>query len=318
MKIKDTVRLYNILSKNGLKDITLYDIGAEGGPNSIWDYDFIQIIGFEPEKVEYEKLISRKKTNEKYYNAALSSKEGTIKINVCRKQNCSSILKPNRKYLNDYINAARFDVIEEYECTSTTIENIAKIDGRKIDIIKVDTQGSELDILLGAKQHLNNVLFIEIETEFNYFYENQPTFSEVHSFMLKNGFRLFDIQKVLWHRGTDLSFKNSKGELIFCNSYYFKDINHLDFSLESNRLMLLKQIWIAFNMGFINYSYFLVNEAKIHLDPSFVKEIKDFFIELLKPTPKEALNDFFNQKKQSAKFLTSRVKRKLFGLIFQK
>ncbi len=286
MNKSDSIKLYNILTSIGLKEITLYDIGAEGGPNSIWDYDFIQIIGFEPDKTEYEKLVSRKKSNEKYYNTALSGKEETIKINVCRKQNCSSILKPNRNYLNEFLNPERFDIVGEYECTSTTIENIAKIDGRKIDILKVDTQGSELDILIGANQYINDVLFLEIETEFYYFYENQPTFSEIHSFMLKNGFRLFDMEMIHYLKKVDITFEFTKAEISFCNTIYFKDMNTLDFTQEKNLTSLLKQIFISFNTGFINYSYYLFQKAQTYLSKNQIDELQHFYLNFEKSNKK--------------------------------
>ena len=54
------------------------------------------------------------------------------------------------------------------------------------DLIKLDTQGSELDILksLSSKQ-LDEVIYIEIEAEFIELYKNQPLFRDIDLYLSK-------------------------------------------------------------------------------------------------------------------------------------
>lgn len=282
--------LFNLLFK-GNESINLYDVGAEGGPNPIWDYKFINCIGFEPDAEEFLRLQKRNKPNEMYYNVALGSRIERSKINVCRKPNCSSIFKPNKDYLSEFENPSRFDIVNEYECDFTTLDKIIEVDSRNPDIIKLDTQGSELDILNGALDSLKNTLFIEIETEFNYFYNDQPTFAEVHLFMLEKGFRLFDLNKAYFEKKVDLKFKNSKSELVFSNSLYFRDIANLDFNDPVNLIMSKKQIWIAFNLGFYNYSYFLLLKIQNHIGKNQFDLINDFFVKFSEFTFKNKLTN---------------------------
>ena len=62
-------------------------------------------------------------------------------------------------------------------------------------LIKLDTQGSELEILHGLSDaQLASVMAIGFETEFHEVYTGQPLFGDVHSFMLEQGFELFDLR----------------------------------------------------------------------------------------------------------------------------
>jgi FkbM family methyltransferase len=62
-----------------------------------------------------------------------------------------------------------------------------------VDLIKIDTQGSELDILSGAGKILNNTDFVLLEISIMRYNINAPLFSDVIIFMKNIGFNVFDI-----------------------------------------------------------------------------------------------------------------------------
>ena len=57
------------------------------------------------------------------------------------------------------------------------------------DMIKLDTQGSELDILQGAPTVLRNVYDIIIEAQHVEYNKGAPNINAVRSFLEANGFR---------------------------------------------------------------------------------------------------------------------------------
>ena len=62
-------------------------------------------------------------------------------------------------------------------------------------LIKLDTQGTELEILQGLSDaQFADVLAVEVETEFHTAYRGQPCFPEMHAFMTGQGFELFDMR----------------------------------------------------------------------------------------------------------------------------
>jgi hypothetical protein len=62
-------------------------------------------------------------------------------------------------------------------------------------LIKLDTQGSELDILSSlSPAQLEEVLCVETEVEFQDIYQGQPLFGDLHTYMTANGFDLLDLR----------------------------------------------------------------------------------------------------------------------------
>jgi len=53
----------------------------------------------------------------------------------------------------------------------------------QIDAIKVDVQGEELNVLRGSGDHLDGVVALDVEVEFNPLYEGQPLFGDVDRYL---------------------------------------------------------------------------------------------------------------------------------------
>ena len=72
-----------------------------------------------------------------------------------------------------------------------------------IDLLKIDTQGSELDVLKGAGDLLNNTSYIECEVEFVPLYKDQPLFQDIEDYLKSYNFKLAKfIRKVKWASDT--------------------------------------------------------------------------------------------------------------------
>jgi len=65
--------------------------------------------------------------------------------------------------------------------------------GKKIDLIKLDCQGSELQILKGAEKTLENTKYLTIETSLVEYNENSPQIEEVFDFLSNKGFAAIEI-----------------------------------------------------------------------------------------------------------------------------
>jgi hypothetical protein len=67
-----------------------------------------------------------------------------------------------------------------------------------LDFIKLDTQGSELDLLEGAEATLAGDVFgIEVEVEFTDLYTGQALFPDVHAFLTNHGFEFIDFPRLI-------------------------------------------------------------------------------------------------------------------------
>lgn len=70
------------------------------------------------------------------------------------------------------------------------------------DFVKIDTQGTELDILRGGGALLNGPLIgLEVEVEFMRLYENQYLFGDVCAHLESKGYEFFDFVNICrWER----------------------------------------------------------------------------------------------------------------------
>lgn len=76
--------------------------------------------------------------------------------------------------------------------TTDTLDNYFK-NGEKFDFIKIDTQGSELDILSGGKTLIKNAQYILSEVPIHEYNDGAYTFDQMFSFMMEQGFVIDDI-----------------------------------------------------------------------------------------------------------------------------
>ena len=138
-----------------------------------------------------------------YYNTGLYSEACVKKVYLTRKGTCSSLYEPNIEELSKHLeDPSRFSVMNTIEVEVKRMDSILPSD-LIIDLLKIDTQGSELDILIGAGDLLNNTSIIECEVEFVPLYKNQPLFQDIENYLKEYNFKLVKfIRKVRWDSGT--------------------------------------------------------------------------------------------------------------------
>tara|TARA_Y100000389_G_C17030737_1_gene303322 strand:- start:55 stop:336 length:282 start_codon:yes stop_codon:yes gene_type:complete len=77
-------------------------------------------------------------------------------------------------------------------------EFIKQKDIKKIDILKIDTEGYELEVIKGLGKDIQLIKFIYFEHHYDNMIKKNYKFSEIHDLLLRNGFqRLFKIKMPL-------------------------------------------------------------------------------------------------------------------------
>lgn len=271
--------------------IKLVDIGASGGLQTNWKKvkKFLDILAFEPDEREYEKLINQASPNISYHNIALYSNETVLDFHLTRKQEVSSSYYPNTAFLSKFPDVERFDVLETVKLNTDTLDNqIRKGAIDNVDFIKLDAQGNTLSILEGASNTLKGVFGLEVEVEFASIYKKQPLFSDVDVFVRKHGFQLFDIKKYFWKRELGKKYGMSKGQIVFADALYLKDSHAFVNGLEtypdnfSKKSKILNAISISILYGYIDYAAEIFDLKK---DCFTRKEIELFNLFLKKNIP---------------------------------
>ena len=198
-----------------MNTIKILDIGAANHKiENRWRFlgKKIEVILFEPDERSFLKL---KYSGHEVYNFALGAKPTVDQLNLTRKPECSSFLMPNTDYLNKFPNKERWDILDSVDIQVRSLDSFSL----DLDFIKLDTQGSELDILKGSTETLKNVLGLEVEVSFVEIYKNQPLFGAINQFLLNNGFEFFDFNVEYRYGRQKL---NRKGQLAFADALFLK------------------------------------------------------------------------------------------------
>lgn len=218
-----------ILTKHLSADpLIIFDIGARGGINARWRrfFHLINYVGFEPEKSECSRLNSKTYGyNATFWPYALGGKEENRPFYVCKSPGSSSLLKPNVDFIDAFPYSTHMQVTDELTIDTTTLDKVCNQKSILPDYIKVDTQGSELEILEGGEKSLRKTLFIELEVEFNPQYKNQPLFPDIDLYLRDRGFQLLSIRRTFWRRKNQLPAAQSPygGQIVHGDVLYYRE-----------------------------------------------------------------------------------------------
>ena len=182
---------YNLteLIKKGLKIDVIYDIGAyraEWSKNysqsSLKNKDFFL---FEANQ-ENERYL--KKSNFNYYIGVLSNEKKKVNFYSRKLTGDSYYREQSDRYEKD----RKPEVI-----TTITLDEVVEKENLKLpNFIKIDTQGSEIDILKGSKNTLKNCNLIYLETPIIEYNLNSPNLNECINYLESINFVPFDICEV--------------------------------------------------------------------------------------------------------------------------
>lgn len=175
----------------------VFDIGAhEGTLTKAMNEEFVNtlIYAFEPFPSSYKKLsdLANSSSNIKAFPFALSSCSGSSEFFVNYFSETNSLL-PSKKVgsaIDDL--TARVDKISIQTLTLNEFCVEHNID--KIDLLKLDTQGSELEVLKGSSNLLKSqsISAIYCEVEFMEMYEGQPLFDQVFHYLNQHNYVLYN------------------------------------------------------------------------------------------------------------------------------
>lgn len=174
------------------------DAGAHGGLSEHWRRfeRWLDVDSFEPDRAECERLNRGAPGNLRWHPRGLARTTGSHKLHILNRSTGSSLYPPNEPMISRYSDRSYWGLREVVDVDCTSLDDFLRDRGHgSPQLLKLDTQGSELDILQGMSDvHWPSVLGAEIEVEFLDLYAGQPLFPDVHRFMRDKGFELFDLR----------------------------------------------------------------------------------------------------------------------------
>ena len=224
--------------------IEILDIGAKGTIPKEFNQisDLINLVGFEPNRDEYNKLLKSKNIN--YLPYAIGKNNSEERLYITKHPSATSTLRFNEEIVPRFWDHENLRVISEEIVNCVNLDFL--LDHNKINqpnFLKIDVEGAEFDVLEGASKVISNksCLGIKIECRFDRWYlnsknEQNKIFSEVDIYLRKFGFKLYDLNTfrhcrkplnhlhILNNNGKTIPGGSTKyGQITVCDAIYFKD-----------------------------------------------------------------------------------------------
>lgn len=181
--------------------LTLVDVGSIGGLKDRWQLleGRLHSYCFDPR----EDAAPREESSRTVLPFAVGRAQGAADFYRTHFGNMSSMLRPNADTLYRFYNRElKFEVVSVEKLMIRPLDDV--IPESTVDALKIDAQGGELEVLLGAQKLLGSgLLLAEVEVSFIERYMAQPLFGDVAAFMRSHGFDLLDLYRLRYYYRTN-------------------------------------------------------------------------------------------------------------------
>ena len=264
--------LSSILRKKIESNLIIADVGSSGLPPE----EFFPI--FEKTNFHCFDADNRAKKSSSpniiFHNKGLFSSDDEKKIFLTQMPDASSLYEPNKNFLDKFLNANASDIGNEEKIKLTTLDSVFN-KNEKIDFLKVDVEGADLEVIRGGEKSLSDCLGIKIEVQYKERNIGSPLFSEIDAYLRKSYF-LLELKNSSWLK-TKTYFINSNPEIIWGDAYYLKNEESFlnSYSLkkyQDRKKFLLNYIIVGCLLGAHDHLVYFLNNYFNKLDISEVEK----------------------------------------------
>ena len=222
-------KIIRFLKKNDLINIDIFfDIGAHKGESInffLKEIKVKKIISFEASPINFEFLKKKKNyyvkkfpnINIKIENIALGSENKNILFKQFDESSSSTFSRINKqsKYFKRKYNILNFlskeEIFKSFNLKIQTLDNYMEINNlKKIDFIKIDTEGYEYEILKGLRDKMNNVGIIMIEHHYDDMIKKNYTFRDINAPLKVNSFAQIYKSKMPFRKTFEYIYKKKE------------------------------------------------------------------------------------------------------------
>ena len=224
------MNIFNLFDFN--EKLQIIDVGAAAINETpiyknLFDLDLAYLSLFDGDERQMSKIRDAygSKNVELFNNFLFDGKNHNIYI-CSSNSGMTSLYKPKKEALEFFNNFSKFGSVNSIEKIKTfRLDDIAKLN--KIDFMKMDVQGAELEIIKNGKNKLNECLAIQLEMSFFPLYEDQPSFGDVDIYLRSIGYiphRFLDVK--CWSISPTIfngNFRTPGNQLLESDVVYIKD-----------------------------------------------------------------------------------------------
>ena len=204
--------------------INIIDIGAHKGETIdlfLKNFNIEKIYSFEPNKNLFNTLIKKKYNSNKVklLNLGIGKKTGNKELNIFKDTSSSTLndINENTEYFKRKKKIMTFffpneNFLKEKQmveiCNLSEFINQEKI--KKIDILKIDTEGYEFNIISGISNlDFKNIKFIYFEHHYDLMIKKNYKFYDINKLLKKNNFQKKYKLKMKYRKSFEYIYENS-------------------------------------------------------------------------------------------------------------
>ncbi len=210
------------------------DIGARGG---VHDYvlpvaGLTSVLGFEPDEAECQRLCASKNAEQwAAFNMlpfALAEQATEKTLHLVSASTNHSLLPPNPVFVERYNMQKNWTLVGKEKMLAVTLDAVLheQLPDYFADFIKIDTQGTEYEIILGGLATLaKQTTTMVCEVAFCELYQGQKLFSEVEMLLRENQFSFYGFMPIHTRSKKLLDKKNqvTTERAFYADAVFFKD-----------------------------------------------------------------------------------------------
>jgi len=215
--------------------IRIVDVGAmlqgEDRYHALVAAGLAEVTGFEPNPEQFARVTGRPGPY-RYLPQFIGTGE-PARFHLTRYPGCASLLRPDANLIDLFMTIGcdtdphNFQVVRSEPVETSRLDDL----GLEADFLKLDVQGSELDILRHATATLAGAVVIESEVEFVPLYRDQPLLGDIQCFLREHGFLLHKLIDVAGRPFRPLMRDNPVlpiSQLLWADAVFVRDFTRLD------------------------------------------------------------------------------------------
>ena len=277
----------SLAQRLSLEPLGLVDVGARDGVfEAAQSYGlYISVLAFEPDNDSADHVAQQTRT-EAYFSdfevhpVGLADHDGEARFYRLTSATNDSLLAPNAALLKRY-DMDKWCLVGEERVPVQRLDRLLFESGqerpRAGEFLKIDTQGSELEILRGARKTLRErTVAVFCEVSFAELYTGQGRFSEVESYLRDLDFAFYGFHHPRLRSKKNLQRAAYRGRerLIQADAVFFKD--PLDHAATLAPRVCDTLILCATMLGYFEFAWEL--SAHLEADASEVSRVRDWIM----------------------------------------
>lgn len=188
------------------------------------------LYGFEPQPEAFEALQRAASPNETYFPHAVG-RGGPAELKLCNDSGLTSLYEPDPVAPIRFLGRSmhNIEVHARQRIDTVKLDNIAEIEG--FDLLKIDVQGAEVDVFLGARKKMRGAMAVITETRFFPLYQGEPMLGGVDEELRYQGFTfhkfLFLKSKVIPNSQIErLKRTEHRNQILDGDAVYLRNMGH--------------------------------------------------------------------------------------------